>query len=109
MAAEEGTEAACRTSGQAIFSRIYSIMFPARACYKEISARVIKGVGGLSHREYRSFCNERKTAESTGFIDGDLVEAFLSLSDAEKSEVVNGLDVSAEELTRQIEELARLH
>jgi len=71
--------------------------------------KVIKGVGGLSHREYRSFCNERKTAESTGFIDGDLVEAFLSLSDAEKSEVVNGLDVSAEELTRQIEELARLH
>ena len=40
---------------------------------------VIKGIGGLSHSEWRSFSNDyRKMPKvSTGFIDGDLVELFL--------------------------------
>jgi DNA damage-binding protein 1 len=40
---------------------------------------VVHGVGGLSHVEWRSFHDERKTQEATGFIDGDLVEQFVDL------------------------------
>ena len=39
--------------------------------------KVIKGVGGLSHRDFRQFSNERKTVACSGFIDGDLIEALL--------------------------------
>ena len=72
-------------------------------------AKVIKGVGGLPHAQWRSFTNERKTTEATGFIDGDLVEGFLELPPEKKAEVVAGLDVSVEELTQRVVELTRLH
>ena len=44
-----------------------------------------------------------------GFINGDLLEGYLELETHKKEEVVAGLEVSVEELTRQLEELARLH
>mmetsp|Transcript_40860 Transcript_40860/g.132369 ORF Transcript_40860/g.132369 Transcript_40860/m.132369 type:complete len:202 (+) Transcript_40860:999-1604(+) len=72
-------------------------------------ARVVKGVGGLSHASWRSFVNDRKTADAHGFIDGDLIEAFLDLPPRKKEEVVAGLDMTAEQLSRVIEQLARLH
>jgi DNA damage-binding protein 1 len=72
-------------------------------------ARVIRGVGGLSHTEWRAFYNERRTAEATNFIDGDLVEAFLDLPRDKMEEVVTGLDVTVDELISRVEELARLH
>ncbi|CAM9839481.1 unnamed protein product, partial [Heterosigma akashiwo] len=37
-------------------------------------AKVIKGVGGFKHEEYRSFYNSRVNSESKGFVDGDLIE-----------------------------------
>jgi len=72
-------------------------------------SRVVKGVGGLSHASWRSFVNDRKTADAHGFIDGDLIEAFLDLPPRKKEEVVAGLDMTAEQLSRVIEQLARLH
>jgi len=51
-------------------------------------SRVVKGVGGLSHASWRSFVNDRKTADAHGFIDGDLIEAFLDLPPRKKEEVV---------------------
>jgi len=71
--------------------------------------KVVKGVGGLSHRDFRSFCSDRKTVEANGFVDGDLIESFLGLSADKMAEVVDGLDVTVEELTRTVEDLARLH
>lgn len=50
-------------------------------------ARVVKGVGGLSHSEWRAFFNERRTSEASSFIDGDLVESFLELPEAKMEEV----------------------
>ncbi len=38
---------------------------------------VIKGVGGLDHAAWRSFHNERTTADARGFVDGDLIEQVL--------------------------------
>ncbi|DAZ92907.1 TPA: LOW QUALITY PROTEIN: hypothetical protein N0F65_013069, partial [Lagenidium giganteum] len=45
--------------------------------------RVIKGVGGFSHKEWRMFENRRSVAEARNFIYGDLVESFLDLSKSE--------------------------
>lgn len=36
--------------------------------------RVIKGVGGFDHAEWRAFRSERTKADARGFIDGDLIE-----------------------------------
>ncbi len=43
---------------------------------------------------YRSFANEHKTKVTEGFIDGDLVERFLDLPQAQMSDVVMGIKVN---------------
>ncbi|KAJ8762650.1 hypothetical protein K2173_010671 [Erythroxylum novogranatense] len=71
--------------------------------------KVIKGVGGLSHEQWRSFNNEKKTAEAKNFLDGDLIESFLDLSRTRMDEISKSMGVSAEELCKRVEELTRLH
>lgn len=56
-------------------------------------AKVIKSVGRIEHGFWRSFHTERKTEQSTGFVDGDLIESFLDLSRDKMQEVVQGLQV----------------
>ena len=70
---------------------------------------VIQGVGGLSHAEWRSFVNERKSASARGFVDGDLIEAFLDLKRGRMEEVARLMGMGVEEVCRRVEELARLH
>jgi DNA damage-binding protein 1 len=46
--------------------------------------KVVKGVGGLSHSEWRTFENERRSGagraeDHRNFVDGDLIEQFLDL------------------------------
>lgn len=72
-------------------------------------ARVVHGVGGLSHQKWREFRTERKTQDATNFIDGDLIETFLSLDRFKMEKVVEGIDVSVDELCKRIEDLQRLH
>ncbi|XP_050221597.1 DNA damage-binding protein 1 [Mercurialis annua] len=71
--------------------------------------RVIKGVGGLNHEQWRSFNNEKKTSEAKNFLDGDLIESFLDLSRNRMDEISKAMEVSAEELCKRVEELTRLH
>uniref|UniRef100_A0A7S0WJG8 DNA damage-binding protein 1 n=1 Tax=Chlamydomonas leiostraca TaxID=1034604 RepID=A0A7S0WJG8_9CHLO len=74
--------------------------------------KVVRGVGGLDHAEWRAFANERRSGgEARAFVDGDLVEAFLELGQEEAAKVVGlmGGGLSVEEVTRRGEELARLH
>lgn len=66
-------------------------------------------MGGLSHEQWRSFCNERKTVDARNFLDGDLIESFLDLSRNKMEEIAAPLDVSVEELCKRVEELTRLH
>jgi len=68
---------------------------------------VIKGVGGFTHEQWRSFHNERKTSEARNFVDGDLIELFLDLKHDKMLEVVKGLDVSVEETCKRIESLTQ--
>ncbi|KAJ0844874.1 putative transcription factor WD40-like family [Helianthus annuus] len=71
--------------------------------------KVIKGVGGLSHEQWRSFYNEKKTADSRNFLDGDLIESFLDLGRNRMEEISKTMNVSVEELMKRVEELTRLH
>ncbi|GAV76408.1 CPSF_A domain-containing protein/MMS1_N domain-containing protein [Cephalotus follicularis] len=71
--------------------------------------KVIKGVGGLSHEQWRSFNNEKKTVEARNFLDGDLIESFLDLSRSRMDEISKAMEVSVEELCKRVEELTRLH
>ncbi|KAK3419095.1 hypothetical protein EUGRSUZ_H04822 [Eucalyptus grandis] len=71
--------------------------------------KVIKGVGGLSHEQWRSFYNEKKTVDARNFLDGDLIESFLDLSRGRMDEISKAMVVSVEELCKRVEELTRLH
>ncbi|KAM5587538.1 hypothetical protein ABKV19_006127 [Rosa sericea] len=71
--------------------------------------KVIKGVGGLSHEQWRSFCNEKKTSDTKNFLDGDLIESFLDLSRGKMDEISKQMSVPVEELCKRVEELTRLH
>lgn len=57
-------------------------------------ASVIKSVGKIEHSTWRSFNTDIKTEASEGFIDGDLIESFLDLSQEKMKEVAEGLQVS---------------
>ncbi|KAI8360101.1 DNA damage-binding protein 1-like protein [Mortierella sp. GBAus27b] len=78
-------------------------------------SKVIKGVGGLSHISWREFRSDKRTIQSTNFVDGDLIELFLDLSQDEINDVLEGADggepikVPVEEVTKLVEELSRLH
>ena len=52
---------------------------------------VVKGIGGLSHQEWRSFKNDRKTQKSFNFIDGDLIESVLDLSREDQQQIAHWL------------------
>ncbi|GMF12407.1 unnamed protein product [Phytophthora lilii] len=81
--------------------------------------QVVKGVGGFSHKEWRTFENRRSVSEARNFIDGDLVESFLDLTKPQMMKVVDKLNndgmldgmeqFTVEDLTLRIEELAQLH
>lgn len=81
--------------------------------------KVIKGVGGFSHKEWRTFENRRSISEAKNFVDGDLIESFLDLPKPQMAKVVDLLNrdghlddkdpVTLEDLTNRIEELAQLH
>ncbi|KAG5515910.1 hypothetical protein RHGRI_036826 [Rhododendron griersonianum] len=71
--------------------------------------KVIKGVGGLSHEQWRSFYNEKKTSDAKNFLDGDLIESFLDLGRARTEEISKAMNVPVEELMKRVEELTRLH
>jgi DNA damage-binding protein 1 len=81
--------------------------------------KIIKGVGGFSHKQWRTFENRRSMSEAKGFIDGDLIESFLDLKKQEMAQVVEILNnegnmedeepFSIENLTTRIEEFAQLH
>jgi DNA damage-binding protein 1 len=72
-------------------------------------ANVIKGVGGLSHKDWRSFSNETKYTVAKRFLDGDLIESFLDLRRNRMEEISAAMGVTVEELCVRVEELTSLH
>lgn len=74
-------------------------------------ASQLPGIGGFEHSEWRQFSTEtpKRVQAATGFIDGDLVEAFLELPQAQAAKIANSVGRSVEELTRRCEAMQRLH
>jgi DNA damage-binding protein 1 len=73
-------------------------------------SQVVRGVGGLDHAAWRAFRDERRSEAARNIIDGDLVETFLDLAPDQAAQVVGlmGPGHTVEEITRRVEELARL-
>ncbi|OIW17906.1 hypothetical protein TanjilG_19875 [Lupinus angustifolius] len=71
--------------------------------------KVIKGVGGLNHEQWRSFNKEKKTVDARNFLDGDLIKSFVDLNRSKMDDISKAMDVSVEELCERVEELTRLH
>lgn len=71
--------------------------------------KVIKGVGGLSHEQWRSFNSEKRQVDAKNFLDGDLIESFLDLNRSKMEDISKAMGVSVEELSKKVEELTRLH
>lgn len=44
---------------------------------QECLRKVVKGVGGFGHAQWRAFQNEHSRAECKGFVDGDLIEQVM--------------------------------
>jgi DNA damage-binding protein 1 len=75
--------------------------------------KVVKGVGGLDHNEWRSYPSpfSRSANDSTGFVDGDLIEQLLDLKDDTLDAVLSGMNDYGppETILRLVEDLSRLH
>lgn len=52
-------------------------------------------MGKIEHSFWRCFNTDIKSEPCEGFIDGDLVESFLDLSQDKMKEVVAGVQVSS--------------
>ncbi|RHY28438.1 hypothetical protein DYB32_005979 [Aphanomyces invadans] len=80
---------------------------------------VIKGIGGLQHKEWRMYESKRTVSEARGFIDGDLIEGYLDLTKPHQQKTVDLLNVdgamdgqppvTVEELTSVVEALVQRH
>ncbi|CAK8675984.1 unnamed protein product [Clavelina lepadiformis] len=71
-----------------------------------------------SLNEDLSFCTNRKVEEHKGFVDGDLIENFLDLSQDKMHEVAKNLTIkedgtkrnaTAEDVIKAVEEMSRIH
>lgn len=57
---------------------------------------IIKSIGKIEHSYWRAFHTDMKIEPSEGFIDGDLIESFLDLSQEKMKEVADGLQITGE-------------
>ncbi len=77
--------------------------------------KVLHGVGGLDHQEWRSFQSpfSKASVPSSGHVDGDLIEQLLDLKPESMAAVFAELNKTAqvdqEGVIKLVEELARLH
>jgi len=76
---------------------------------QQVLNKVIKGVGGFSHDEWRAFFNERTPCPvpGRGFLDGDLIESFLDLSPKQMEQVAAETKLTVDEIYKLIETLSR--
>jgi DNA damage-binding protein 1 len=79
--------------------------------------QMMKSVGKFDHQAFRDFVNDRRSVESVGFIDGDLVERFLELPADRMLDAVSGsnlkegksMSLNVDEVQLMVEDLARMH
>ncbi|KAF2800100.1 hypothetical protein K505DRAFT_370506 [Melanomma pulvis-pyrius CBS 109.77] len=73
-------------------------------------AELVTTPGNVPFAKYRAFKNQvREAEEPYRFVDGDLVEHFLDMSDEVQTKAVEGLGVDVESMKVMVEGLRRLH
>ena len=80
-------------------------------------AEYVPSVGKIDHNTWRSFESSEGTSNTTGFIDGDLIETYLDLAKSIQHDLIKdlkgenniSLNITAEEVVKIIEELSRIH
>ncbi|KAI1114442.1 mono-functional DNA-alkylating methyl methanesulfonate N-term-domain-containing protein [Nemania sp. NC0429] len=78
--------------------------------FQEKLSNVIETTGTIEFSRYRSFRNEERESEGPfRFVDGELLERFLDLSEDEQDTVCEGLGPNAEAMRNLVEELKRMH
>ncbi|KAJ3184381.1 DNA damage-binding protein 1a [Gaertneriomyces sp. JEL0708] len=102
--------------GIGIVATLEDEMFRILQDLQDNMRKCCKGVGGLSHAQWRRFNNGRRSRESENFIDGDLIESFLHLGLEQQKVIVEGshpklkkLPQALGEVIQIVEELSRLH
>ncbi|KAI1203848.1 mono-functional DNA-alkylating methyl methanesulfonate N-term-domain-containing protein [Nemania serpens] len=78
--------------------------------FQDKLANVIETTGTIEFSRYRSFRNEERESEGPfRFVDGELLERFLDLSEDEQEMVCEELGPNAEAMRNLVEELKRMH
>ncbi|KYR00793.1 UV-damaged DNA binding protein1 [Tieghemostelium lacteum] len=67
--------------------------------------KVIKGIGGFSHSDWRSFANDHHIMPANNFIDGDLIEMYLDLDHDKMLKAIQGMNMSTDEVYKKIDTL----
>merc|ERR1712174_4701 len=49
--------------------------------------KFVQGLGGLDHEEWRKFKNQTDGKQAVGFLDGDLIETFLNLTNNQQQKI----------------------
>ena len=78
-------------------------------CLQACLRKVVHGVGGLDHFEWRHFNNQRQKKPPRGFVDGDLIEQYLDLDHQTMQQVATMMGDTVEDLSKTVEDMARLH
>ena len=73
-------------------------------------ADLVVSLGNMSFNKYRAYKAEmRETEEPFRFVEGELIERFLDVSESLQEDICKGLGPSVEDVRNMIEELKRLH
>jgi DNA damage-binding protein 1 len=71
---------------------------------------IVPAPGDMDFARYRAFKNQvRESEEPYRFVDGELVEKFLDLSEEQQTAACEGLGRDVEEVRGLVEGLRRLH
>ena len=71
---------------------------------------IVPSPGDMEFARYRAFKNSvRESEEPYRFVDGELVERFLDLSEEQQTAACEGLGRDVEEVRGLVEGLRRLH
>jgi DNA damage-binding protein 1 len=72
--------------------------------------KLVPALGDIEFAKYRAFKNQvREEEEPMRFVDGELIEKFLDLSEEAQNEACKGLGVDVESVRGLVEGLRRLH
>lgn len=71
---------------------------------------IVPAPGNMDFARYRAFKNQvRESEEPYRFVDGELIEKFLDLSEESQTKACKGLGRDVEEVRGLVESLRRLH